>query len=214
MHFDAGYVCGVICSDGFIVWNERHGNYCITLESKDKSFVENFSCKISVLLNKNTVIFPHKRMYKNQEYITYIINFYGKKIILEFLEIWGLKKSDSFTWEVPKIAFESQEFRRGFLQGFFDGEGTVRIRFKRMKAGYTVKIRNVRTTSVNKRGLEEIRQLLELEGIRCMLYPAGNKYFMLDIEGKFRLNLFKEKIGFSIQKKKEKLEHALSYEKR
>lgn len=211
--FDAGYVCGVICSDGSIEWNK--GNYRISLESKDKGFVENFLHKLSALVNKNINIHTRTRIYKNKNYTTYLVNCYGKKIVSEFLQRWELKKADSFSWGVPIIAFGSQEFRRGFLQGFFDGEATIRIRFKKMKrCGSVTKIRNIRVQLVNRVGLEEIRHLLELEGIKCMLYPAGHKYFMLDIEGKFRLNLFKEKIGFSIKEKQEKLEYALSYEKR
>ena len=45
--YDAGYVCGVICSDGSITWNVKYGNYRIQLEAKDKRFVENFCKKLS-----------------------------------------------------------------------------------------------------------------------------------------------------------------------
>jgi len=50
---------------------------------------------------------------------------------------------------------------------------------------------------------------LEKEGIKSIIYPA-DRYWCLDIEGRRRLATFQEKVGFSLQKKKQRLENAIN----
>ena len=204
--FHVGFIVGVLCSDGYIWWDKKGGHYAFVLESKDREFVEIFRNNLSIFFNKKLKIYERLRKYKNRDYKTYILIIYGKKQISKFLDSFHIKKAGTYNWSVPIFAFKNQRFRRGFLRGFFDGEGTVRIRIRKKKG----KTRSVRVSSVNKKGLYEVKKLLELEGIKSMFYPQGEKCFMVDIEGKNRLKLFQKKINFSISRKREKLEEALA----
>ena len=176
--FAVGYVCGALCADGGIYLNGRHGHYQIQLETSEKEFADKLGA--------------------------YIVSLYGKRLVTDFANKWGCRTS-TYTWKIPETAFANRRFRAGFLRGFFDGEATVRVRFKRKWPGWQ---RNIRVTSAHKRGLEQLKELLEKEEIKSIIYPAG-RYWCLDIEGKRRLISFQEKIGFGLERKKRKLRDAI-----
>lgn len=198
-------MCGALCADGGIYLNGRHGHYQIQLETSEKEFADKLRAYLSSCVEKEVKIYETKRKrYKGLPYKTFIVSLYGKRLVTDFANKWG-STTGTYAWRIPEIAFADQRFRAGFLRGFFDGEATVRVRFKRKWPGWQ---RNIRVTSAYKRGLEQLKELLEKEEIKSIIYPAG-RYWCLDIEGKRRLVSFQEKIGFGLERKKRKLKDAI-----
>ena len=217
MESEAGFVCGVLCGSGHISIGSN-GNYSVSLETKSKDMAVIFRENLHKVMSKRPKLCEYDKLYKNKRHTAYLVSVYGKKAVLKFADKYSFRKSPARQWKVPGQAFKNRRFRIGFLRGFFDSKGTIIIRIKSRKSGInktprkTFKTRNIRAASTNKRGLEQVRELLELEGIKSMLYRAG-RCFVLDIEGKTRLALFGDKINFSIPSKRKKLEMAISYEK-
>lgn len=208
LNFNAGYVCGVLCSDGTVEWREKFGNYWIALETVDDEFADRFLFSLMTLTEGKLKSYQAQRCYKGKKYITNKVVLMGKKYVKSFIDKWRVK-TGSHTWSAPPMAFKDQDFRRGFLQGFFDGDGTIRLRLRVHKDGRKQKCRSVRVTSVNLKGLKQLKELLKLEGIDCVIYPVGN-YFSLDIDGKNRVARFVKNINFGISRKRKKIELSLN----
>jgi len=207
--FITGYTCGVLCADGWIALDTKHGNYVISLETKEREFALRFRFSLSHCAQKESRIYETKnKRYKELPYKTFIVSLYGKRIVKDFKNKWGIR-TGSYSWKVPGIAFIDGGFRRGFLRGYFDGEGHVRLRLKKTRGGWRGKRRLIRVTSANLSGLKQVKKLLEMEGIRSIIYSTG-KYWCLDIEGKYRASIFKRKINFGLTKKRRVLSRIIS----
>ncbi len=207
LNFNAGYTCGVLCSDGTVEWRKKFGNYLISLETIDDEFADRFLFMLATLTEGKLKSYQCRKIYKEKKYITNIVILRGKRYVKLFIDKWGVK-TGSRTWKAPPMAFKDRDFRKGFLQGFFDGDGTVRLRLRAHKDGSKQKCRSVRVTSVNLNGLKQIKQLLKLEGVDCVIYPVKN-YFFLDIDGKNRVTKFVKNINFGLSRKGKKVELSL-----
>lgn len=112
----------------------------------------------------------------------------------------------SFTKKVPDYAFSSSdEFISGVIRGYFEGDGNV--------AG----TRNmIRAHSRSEQLLVDISLLLSRFGIfaRHYSYPkGGSTLYEIDIPGKYA-QLFKDKIGLTIQHKKDALDSVVAHNTR
>ena len=108
-----------------------------------------------------------------------------------------------------KKAHTTPVFRTGFLKGFFDHKGSIRIRYKKSGTRFE-KVRNIRASSVNLRGLFTVKELLILECVPCIIYRCKTLH-VLDIEGKNRLETYQKKINFTSSEKKKLLENAIGF---
>lgn len=122
-------------------------------------------------------------------YVAYI----SSEIISKDLLKYGNFKTH--TWFVPKEIKNSRNKHLivNYLKGFYDSEGSV--------GRY-----HVRFTTASKIGSIGISSLLEKLGIKSHMY-CDRKYFLTQIGRKDNLKLFKNLIGFTIFRKKEKLEN-------
>ncbi len=202
--FSAGYVYGVMCSDGKFVWNEKYGNYSISLETRNAQFALLFSTHLSGITDKAPRMGIHKRRRGDEVIHMNMVVLYGKSVIESLSESWGMRFGD---WNTPKIAFQDEAFRRGFLMGFCDGNGSVSVNVESSERGRKKK-RSVVLYSTNRSGLANIGSLLKMEGIGSSMYPAG-ECFALKITGKTRLETFRNRIGFGLDRKKNMLDEAL-----
>lgn len=206
VNFSAGYVCGVICSDGKVVWNEKYGNYSVSLETKNKEFAGLFSENLSKLIEKEPRMGTHKRKKNGNIVHMNTVTVYGKGVIENLISRWGFTYGTR-TWSVPQMTWDDKDFRMGFIMGFCDGNGSVSTNIQK-KGEKKVKKRSLRLYSVNRRGLADLRRLLEYEGIKSMFYQTG-ECFTINISGKTRLQNFKDCIGFGLTSKKRSLDDAL-----
>ncbi len=203
--FSAGYVCGVVCSHGVIAWNERSGNYSLSIESSNRELIDVFAENLSNVVNKKPKIWMHRRKRDGKIVHMNMLTLYGKKIIEELRDKWGLTYGKK--WSVPRRAFEDVDFRRGFVMGFFDGGGHVSSYIENRER--KVKRRLIVVYSINKKGLNELRNLLKIDGIQSVIHKAGD-CFSLKIRGKTRIETFSKNIGFGITSKKQAVDNILS----
>jgi intein/homing endonuclease len=114
------------------------------------------------------------------------------KKILSRLKLLG---KNSHNWFIPyEVLNASKDVRVNWLRAFFDDEGTVE------KSRLRIRIK-----SVNLKGLEQVKAMLEELGICCTLTgPNCDKTWFLSISGKNVLK-FAEIVSFNHPLKKEKL---------
>ncbi|MBI2675397.1 MAG: hypothetical protein HYX24_02995 [Candidatus Aenigmarchaeota archaeon] len=206
--YGAGYVCGALCSRGFIVWNKKYSNYCIALETGDEGFAKMFYENLAGFSKKLPKMGLNKRHYKGSLRQTTTVKLWGKKHVKLLAEKWGLRTGRD-RWQVPEAAFRDEAFGKGFLKGFFDGRGNMHVRIFREKGtGKVKKSRSIRISSVNKNGIERIKILLNQEGIKALLYQSlGNT--IMEIHGKANLQQFEAVVGFSMPERQAILKEAL-----
>jgi DNA endonuclease related to intein-encoded endonucleases len=193
---DLSYIIGVIYGDGFLT-----SKWQIGLQSNDRDFCENFAICLSKVLKRHP---PPIKIYKRdnwQFYRTCLKN----RCLFEYLQDKNLHKDiiDQYPAE--------------FLRGFFDSEGDCG------KSGNTIYVRVVNT---NKNLLDFIRALLQDKfGIHSTISLHWRKGLLRFIRGRkvisqidgFKLAIYRRKdiekyhaqIGFSIRRKREKLEQIL-----
>lgn len=206
MDFESGYIAGVLCGRGHILQDQKNGNYGVSLESADMELLRFFSRCLHNVFGAKTKISSLKRARNAAN--SHILYGYSKETSKK---IYGAFKSHIGThnWQSPAQAHTNPVFRTGFLRGFFDHKGSVRIRYKKSGTRFE-KVRNIRASSVNLRGLFAVKKLLLLEGIKCIIYRCKTLH-VLDIEGKSRLESYQKKINFTSSKKKKRLENAIEF---
>lgn len=190
---ELSYILGVIAGDGYIDYNNKRQTYYIGLSAVDKDFVEEFR-KILADFFKITPTneFREKRSEKwNSQYITRLCS----KEACDFINSIGDFRKDN--WRIPKIIKESKKsIKCAFIRGFFDSEGEI-----------DEKIGRIGATSMNLKGLLEIKELLGSINIRSTIIkrkdprPNTSQKYVLRIHDKNSIRLFYELIGFTIQRK-------------
>jgi len=198
--FSEGYVCGAICSSGKIVWDEKHSNYYISLETGQEEYANLFAEALERIVGKEV-----KRGERMRSIPTRTVTVYGKKDVSALARRWELSPGRR-NWSVPRDAFTDSDFRGGFVRGFFDGNGSVSVSIE--DYGKRTKKRSIRAYSVNRKGLTGVKRLLEMEGVKSIMYPCGDS-FTIKISGKMRLEMFMHRIGFGLNDKMRDLDRAL-----
>ncbi len=195
---DLAYILGVLIGDGYMNYNNKFRNYNIGLSAVDKEFIEEFK---RVLYNyfkiKSTDEFRKSKIKNwNDQYITRLCS----KEACDFINSIGQFKKEN--WKVPEvIKIADDNIKCAYIRGFFDSEGEIDKRIGRVGA-----------TSMNLDGLKEVKNLLESLGIRSTIIkkkdtrPNTSQKYILRIHDKNSINLFKEMIGFTIERKQQILE--------
>lgn len=191
MEFETGYVCGMLAAKGHV--NEK--GFSISLETADQELAE-IAKRFLSLFGEIKI-----RQRERNGLKTSIVMLKGDDV--KALTSRGIKTGRR-EWNVPSEAFSSENFRLGFLRAFFDFSGTIKVRLR--KKGQ--KERVMKIASINENGLRQVRALLDIEGVKAMLYKSG-KSCVLEINGKNNLDIFLKKIGLEKRSKKELLEKAL-----
>ena len=184
--YDIGYLLGYLCARGSIVIDEKNGNYYLCFRKPP----DNVRRKIIEVYGKASVLKREVRVY-------------GKTIVTTTIKMvrgWNL-------WSVPKICFGNRDFRIGFLRGFFDERAYIRYR-ERVTRNKKCRQWSIRVDDVNHRGLVGIKRLLELEGIKSILFKVKNRW-RLEIDGKTWVTIFLKKVGFENKEKEAKLQQLL-----
>lgn len=184
---EKAYILGVLCGDAHI--NHRF----VRLEiAHDRDFIEEFiECfrKVYGLDYKYT-------FYKPKNTLVSQIN---SQIICRDLLRYGNFRTEN--WNVPNeiMTTDNEKIIGSFLRGFYDSEGCSSSRC------------SITCSSINEKGLIQIADLLKRLGIESTLREQKNgKYYVLYIFRKERFKRFKERVGFTIQRKMDKLNETLN----
>ncbi len=197
---NSAYLCGMLCSGGSLIYNENKSIYSIEFKFGDYEHASFFLLKIKEA-TKNVKVYHYAKRKS-----TWVIRINDKRFVKKILSKFGtIPKKNA--WNVPKEAYENNDFRINFLKGLFDRGAYIRIRIRRCENGMK-KVRNIRINSSNLDGLNSLKRILKDMNIKSNIYPVGD-YFCMDLEGKNNLENFKRKIGFSLADKQEKLNAAL-----
>jgi intein-encoded DNA endonuclease-like protein len=193
---ERAYILGVIGpGDGYI----GDARYEIGLSVIDKDFADFFQyCLESTFRLKTSRILeaPHA-LSKNY---FYRVSLYSKKVCEYLRKTYNIDfKEDN--WRVPNQIKNSDKDLIGvYLKGFADSQGSVGKRDLSMSSGNFI-------------GLKEIKLLFDTFQIRSTFYQDKD-CFKIAIYGRKSLEIFNEKIGFSLKRKADKLNRLLSSYKR
>ena len=112
-----GYFLGVFCSDGSIYIKRK----VISLSVIEKTFMDLFLKAIKEITGNNYIAKQYKN--RNRKKKIWKVNFVNHSLYNELLKIGNFGK---YIWKVPDMVLNgSREIKRGFLNGFFDGDGYV-----------------------------------------------------------------------------------------
>jgi intein-encoded DNA endonuclease-like protein len=184
------YVYGALCGDASLVKDHRTGKYYVSLTCKDGDFAENFAHHLTIALARSYN--PVRARAAKRGY--YRVQAYVPITVIPFVEKYpvGEKK-----WRVPNFVREGgDEIVSSFLCGFADAEGSV-CHYTNNNIGY------VELCSTNKQGLKQAKFLLQKLGLTHGQLPIYDT--TLRIHARLDLELFRDKIGFSIRRKQRKL---------
>jgi len=192
---EKAYILGVVGpGDGFMMYAPN--NHCIGLRVVDQDFADYFktclentyglSCRQSVEITKHQPViktFLHSKAACND--------------LLSHVKSIGDFKEKS--WVIPNIIFNaSRRIKAQYVKGFSDSQGCIYS--NRLK-------RDIYLSSCNLIGLKQMQILLSNLGLRSGI--RSNKK-ALRISGKINLTIFKDLVGFTIERKQSKLEYVLS----
>lgn len=196
---EKAYILGVMCGDSYVHCT-KNKSYQVSLQTIDKDF----AVKFANCLNKVYGLRPSIRKIKvktpnwNDKWHARVCC----KAIYEDILSYGRFKMK--LWRVPKIIFNSTpKIKCDFLRGFFDSEGSVD------------KSKKVIATSINKKGIDEIMDLLSSLGIRSNMEKVSkvkanhSKRYVIKITDRKYIEMYSEKIGFFIKRKQMKLNNLI-----
>lgn len=195
-----GYLLGVLCSDGSIGEYKKQGK-CLTkvisLLVSDKDFIDLFLSAVKEITDKEYI--PKRRL--NRKSWLWNVQIRHRRL---FNTISSLSKFDNFNWRVPELVLSgNREIKKAFLNGFFDGEGSV----SRQREGRLVP--HLSVSSVNQEGLLDIGKILSDFDITFSFSRRFNKkyrryYYTLTICRKEAVFNYWEQIGITLPEKKYK----------
>lgn len=182
---EKAYLLAVLSGDGHL------GGGNIRLEiRKDEEFIKEFSnCLEKVYgLKFRYYYYPKRR--------SFILNASCECVYNDLLK-YG--KFGTFEWRVPKEILESNDEKVicSFLRGIYDSEGCA------TRCALSL-------SSANKRGIEDVGLLLKRLGIESKICCYKGKYYVLWIFRKGRFKIFREKVGFTIKRKMNKIDETLN----
>jgi len=176
---EKAYLLGVIAGDGHI-----NSNFIRFEIKKDLDFIQEFAnCFFVVYGNK----YKHKPYKPKKSFVLYV----ASEIICEDLLRYGKFMTED--WFVPKEIFNTnnKEIISSYLRGLFDSEA------------YADRY-NIIFSSNSKEGIYGVKSLLQVLNIPSKIKKQNNNY-RLRIGRRENLLKYKEKIGFIIKRKLEKL---------
>ena len=184
---DSAYVLGVIGpGDGCTF---RDG---ISLETIDREFAEEFGQRVEKITKLKCHFIPFYRGQPNRK-PTYRVILFSRRF-RDFLASFGVSFRHK-EWNVPNAIIQSQEgVKAAYLRAVSDSQASV-------NKCICIEVKNPR-------GLREIQRMLNDFHLRTYFVRRKNRENMckLWITGRSSLERFNSKIGFTIKRKREKLE--------
>lgn len=188
---EKAYVLGVVGpGDGFLEFRKNMKAYRIKLDVTDREFAEHFSCcleKVYGLLPKFKEVEPRGKEKKRKFVVTL-----QSKLACEDLLSYRVSFREK-DWQVPEAIKNADEIlKAAYLRGVADSQGSV--------CGRSIVI-----ASKNRGGVKELCELAK--DLEIMDYYVHEKGFV--VYARRSLNVFAQKINFTILRKARKLENTL-----
>jgi intein-encoded DNA endonuclease-like protein len=195
---ELGYVIGVMLGDGSMsVCGDRH--YRLKLRVRDEDFAQAFAEAIAVVLKRTA---PHVRFHaKTGSWHVDVSNL----LLQQFL-----KKPIA---ELGSVIEQTEECSSGFLMGFLDSEGSMSKRNLTASNGnlelLNLVVRRLRAIRIETTGPPFIMEAGHQVMIRGVLRKRSLDQYYIHVRTACLAD-YKEKVGFSIKRKSDSLERALS----
>lgn len=196
---DFGHLCGLVLGDGY-VFAKKSRNYGIGVATTDPELRELFSQLVeSFSLTPITYERKDEREKWGKKYVQTVLECEtnSKTMYSFFNEI----KLNDHRWIYPE-EMDCEEFRKGFLRGMFDAEGTINLseREKRRLPHPRIWFGQKHSECVN-----VICNLLQQLEIESNVYREPD-FFRLDIYRINSVRRFYTQVNFGLPRKKKKLE--------
>lgn len=203
------YIYGVVIGDGYLERSQR--NYRIGLNVTDQEFANKFYAKVEDWtglepnISERTVQHDHTTKYGCD--IECETHYYqvrlSSKAVLEFLESKGEFKTER--WSVPlEVKNSKDEIQATLIRGIFDSEGY---------STYSGRTRRIELEMKNRKGLEQLKDLLKQLDIKSQIEQFDKQKekdtYLFRIYDKESIKNFRNKIGFSINRKQKALKALL-----
>jgi len=208
---ERAYIFGVMCGDGCVFSgiarkkNWKYSLYVVHLSVKDRDFIDEFVRCIKSVYGFSPSIYYVKRSQKNPKWSNIWVAKITRKEVYEDLSHY---KFGTKNWRVPTEVIRSHDEKviGAFLRGFYDSEGSA----SKGTRGFSISI-----CSTNKEGLNEIKELIEILKIKSSKIGINDrpshKLFYFTISNKAGMNIFLNKINFSIKRKYDKVRKHLKW---
>jgi len=197
---ELAYILGVIEGDGCLCKAKRRSipgknyDYILTLGVTDKDFADYFS----KILTKWSSFKPYMAKRPPRELGTkdvYIVRLRSKDTY-EFL----------FNYDLNTLFKSNKKIKCMFLRGFYDSEGHVTK---------NIVGRSIVVGVVNLKIMKLVRKLfksmnIKISDLKSRKLEGFQRYYYFNISSTKALELFRDKIGFSIMRKQERLTNVLN----
>lgn len=182
-----GYIFGLVLGDGTISQNT------VAVISSKTEIINSF-IDVARKLDFKPQKYKIKRKNGNKQYSAIIFN-------KHLFEAFRPCKLEDYHFKIPNFVFKNEEAIIGFLQGFFDAEGSV-----------SIKDRKIVAYSKHYKNLEQIQNLLYLIDIESKINCRHTRECAeLGVYKKIELSKFISKINFTLTRKKQKANLILKY---
>lgn len=166
---EKGFILGA-SHDGIVYYRKNKNEYGLEIEQKSAEWLEIVQRALEKAYSKKSRIRKTKKGY-------YRLNVYSKSLYIELLKFRT----------TPKLILEQPEdFQKGFLQGIFDAEGSIR------------KERSHITVSSNQEDIiEVVKNIMERYGFKLgKPWKDKNNVISIPLYGKESMKLFSDLINF------------------
>lgn len=187
-------LCGYISGDGLVKMrfnkNQKTPRYDFGFYPDDLMMAKSFNDAFFELYGRRFIV------RKSKEYNNYILRGTHKEAYLDLIKLGSF---GTYDWNVPFEFLTTTKMKTEWIKAFFDAEAHVGKR-------------QIQVQSVNKKGLEEVKQLLEEVGIitsKIYTYKRKQKNwninYLLAILRKSEFKNYLKLVGFNHSSKKDKL---------
>ncbi|MGM0411275.1 MAG: anaerobic ribonucleoside-triphosphate reductase, partial [Bacillota bacterium] len=181
-------IIGQLLGDGYLPKTKN----TIRLTSNDHEIIDFFTKTIEEKFELNTYI---TKAGVSKTCLDVNVN---SKMLKEYLKHVGLKFGRGNEKEIPQIIYERNDKEIGaLLRGLFDTDGSISLNNSNNPI--------ITLTLKNRKLLQQVLELLMFLGIAAYYKSSRKKYGEIRIHGEKNIKLFKDKIGFSIKRKSERL---------
>lgn len=204
-----GYVLGAMASDASkpalvhskTVASRVYAYPQITLTVRDEEFVKAFVDAVAIITGVNYK--TRTTLNRSRIFTTVSVCHVPFVTYADSLAPWGC-----YTWRIPKAVFTNKLMARGFLRGYFDGDGCIGEEKRRLRRRWG-RAPRIHFCSTNSEGLSDVQKLLSRVGIASTWRSTTQPYrgeqrpiHFLTVGKKGAVARYWQHIGISLARKR------------